>query len=68
MNNMKNFLIAYCSSLTSVLAAIETRTLITIVSAVILPILFFAAGKAVDVMLQLHLHNRRSRGTDTEKK
>ena len=39
--------------------AIETRTIITIVSAVVLPILFFTVGKTIDVILQIHLERRR---------
>lgn len=66
MNDLKNFAIAYCSSVTSLFAAIEMRTLITIVSAIILPILFFTAGKAVDVALQIHLHKRRRRDEETK--
>jgi uncharacterized membrane protein YqaE (UPF0057 family) len=38
--------------------AIESRTLITIVSAIILPIVFFAVGKSADIVLQIYLHNR----------
>jgi hypothetical protein len=59
MNDLKNFLLAYTSTISSVFAAIETRTLITIVSAIVLPIIFFAIGKTVDVILQIHLEKRR---------
>lgn len=59
MNDIKNFLLAYFSTVSSVFAAIETRTLITIVSAIVLPILFFAIGKTVDVLLQIHLNKKR---------
>lgn len=64
MNDMKNFLLAYFSTVSSVLAAVETRTLITIISAIVLPILFFAIGKTVDVLLQIHLNKKR---TDEQK-
>lgn len=60
MNDFKNFLIAYFSTATSVFAAIEMRTVITIVSAIVLPILFFAAGKTIDVAVQVYLEKRRS--------
>lgn len=62
MNDLKNFLLAYFSTVSSVFAAIETRTLITIVSAIVLPILFFAIGKTVDVLLQIHLNKKRIDG------
>jgi hypothetical protein len=58
MNDIKNILIAYISSVSSIFAAIETRTLITVISAIVLPVIFFAVGKAIDVMLQLHLSRR----------
>jgi hypothetical protein len=60
MNDIKNFLLAYFSTVSSVFAAIETRTLITIISAIVLPIVFFAIGKTVDVLLQIHLNKKRN--------
>ncbi len=59
MNDLKNFLLAYLSTVSSVFTAIETRTLITIISAIVLPILFFGIGKTVDVLLQIYLDKRR---------
>ncbi|HVF47287.1 MAG TPA: hypothetical protein VNA17_06965 [Pyrinomonadaceae bacterium] len=58
MNDTKNILIAWISSISSVFAAIETRELITVISAIVLPIIFFTLGKTVDVLLQMHF--RRS--------
>lgn len=58
MNDIKNILLAWISSMTSLFAAIETRTLITIISAIVLPILFFTIGKTVDVLLQIHFRRR----------
>ena len=58
MNDTKNILIAWISSASSVFAAIETRELITVISAIVLPIVFFTLGKTVDVLLQMHF--RRS--------
>lgn len=60
MNDLKNILLAYAASASSLFAAIETRTLITIISAVVLPIVFFAIGKAIDVGLQIYLHRKKS--------
>ena len=59
MNDIKNFLIAYFSTASSVFAVIEAPTVITIVSAVILPIMFFGIGKTIDVLLQIYLYRRK---------
>lgn len=59
MNDTKNFLLAYFSTVSSLFAAIETRTLITIISAIVLPILFFSIGKTIDVLLQIHLNKKQ---------
>ncbi len=61
MNDTKNILLAWISSISSVFAAIEARTWITIISAVVLPIVFFTVGKAVDVLLQIHLRQKDER-------
>jgi len=58
MNDFKNILIAWISAASSIFTAIETKTLITIVSAIILPILFFTIGKTIDVLLQLYFRNK----------
>jgi hypothetical protein len=60
MNDLKNILIAWISTASSVFAAIETRTLITIISAIVLPIVFFTIGKTIDVLLQLHFQKGKS--------
>ena len=59
MNDTKNILLAWASSVTTVFAAIETRTLLTIISVFVLPTIFFAIGKAVDVMLQIYLKREK---------
>ena len=59
MNDIKNISIAWLSTVSSVCTAIESKTVITIISAVVLPIIFFAAGKAVDVCLQVHFRRRK---------
>ncbi|MEQ1645107.1 MAG: hypothetical protein ABL959_16780 [Pyrinomonadaceae bacterium] len=61
MNDTKNILIAWLSSTTSVLAAIEYREIITIVSAIVLPVLFFTIGKTVDVLVQVYLKNKEKK-------
>ncbi|MFL6469146.1 MAG: hypothetical protein ACJ72Z_14405 [Pyrinomonadaceae bacterium] len=59
MNDFKNFLIAYFSAAPSLFAMAETRLLITLISAIVLPILFFTVGKTIDVALQIYLDRHR---------
>jgi len=61
MQDTKNIMLAGLSSITSVFTAIETQTLITIISAIILPIFFFCIGKAVDVMVQIRFRQMAER-------
>ncbi|CAN5530620.1 MAG: hypothetical protein ACR2M8_08090 [Pyrinomonadaceae bacterium] len=65
MNDFKNILIAWISSASSIFTAIETKTLITIVSAIILPILFFTIGKTIDVLLQIYFRNKAEKDSRT---
>ena len=58
MNDIKNIFIAWISTSTSLFAAIELKTVLAILSAVVLPILFFSIGKTVDVLLQIYLKKR----------
>ncbi len=58
MNDTKNILLAWLSSLSSIFSAIETGAWITIVSAIVLPITFFTLGKTIDVILQIYLRHR----------
>lgn len=58
MNDIKNILIAWISSSSSIMAAIETRTFITLMSAIVLPVMFFTIGKTVDVLLQIYFRRR----------
>ncbi len=61
MNDTKNIFLAWASSITSVMAALETRDVITIV------FIFFTVGKSIDVLLQIHLRKRDKRNeTDGE--
>lgn len=59
MHDFKNIFLAWISSITSVFAAIEAKTLITIISAIVLPIVFFTIGKTVDVLLQIYFRERK---------
>jgi len=58
MNDLKNLTLAWVSSTSSVFAAVEAKTWMTVMSAVILPIIFFALGKTVDVIVQVYLRRR----------
>jgi hypothetical protein len=62
MNDTKNILIAWASAGTTLLSTVSDG-LLPIVSAIVLPIVFFAIGKTVDVAVQLYL-NRRRRGSN----
>ena len=59
MNDTKNILLAWTSSFTSLFAAIETLTWITVISAIVLPIVFFTIGKTVDVLLQIYFRRKQ---------
>lgn len=56
MNDSKNILLAWTSTLGTFLASAESYQLIT---AIILPVLLFAIGKSVDVILQIYLTARK---------
>ena len=58
MNDTKNILLAWISSVSSVFTAIEARTWITLISAIVMPVVFFTLGKAVDVLLQIYFQRR----------
>lgn len=68
MNDIKNILIAWISSSSSILTAIESKTVITIVSAIVLPILFFTIGKTIDVLLQIYFRNRAEKRQKEQKR
>ncbi|MEQ1604567.1 MAG: hypothetical protein ABL999_06835 [Pyrinomonadaceae bacterium] len=55
MNDTKNILLAWISSLPPIISTIEAGTLISIVSAIVLPITFFFLGKTIDVAVQIYL-------------
>lgn len=64
MNDTKNILLAWISSLSSVWTALEARTWITIISAIVLPIIFFTVGKAIDVGLQIYFKRKEKWNAD----
>lgn len=64
MHDFKNIFLAWVSSITSISAAIESQTIVSIISAVVLPILFFSVGKTIDVLLQIYLRRERQKQDD----
>jgi predicted outer membrane lipoprotein len=59
MNDIKNFYFAWIASV-PLLAAFEPRSIITIVSAIVLPMICFLLGKTIDVLVQVYLHNKKN--------
>lgn len=66
MNDLKNIFLAWVSAGSPVLAVVSSEPGITILSAIILPIVFFAIGKTIDVLLQIHFRGRDRRQSDDE--
>jgi len=64
MNDLKNISLAWISTTTSLFAAIEYREVIAILSAVVLPVVFFTVGKTVDVLVQVYLGRKRDLNAD----
>lgn len=59
MNDGKNLSLAAFSSLYTFATAVETQTLMAILSAIALPVLFFVVGKTADIWLQIYLFRRK---------
>ena len=57
MQDIKNFYLAWISSMP--LIVLTSSTLITVISAIILPLVCFALGKTADILVQIYLHNRQ---------
>ena len=60
MHDIKNFYLAWVASV-PYLTAIETHTLISLISAVVLPIVFFAIGKTADIVLQIYFRSKEDK-------
>ena len=61
MNDYKNIFLAWVSTASSVFAAVEMKTVTTIISAVVLPVIFYTIGKTIDVAVQVYLKRREER-------
>lgn len=57
MQDLKNILLAFYSYWIPVVLAID----LSVISAIVLPIIFFAVGKAIDVGLQVYFRSRESK-------
>ena len=55
MQDIKNILLAFYSYWIPVVFAID----VSVISAIVLPIVFFAVGKAIDIGLQFYFQNRQ---------
>ena len=60
MQDIKNFYLAWIASV-PYLTAIESHTLISVISAIVLPIVFFAIGKTADILLQIYFRKDRQK-------
>lgn len=68
MHDYKNIFLAWTSATSSMLAAIEMKTLLTIISAIVLPVIFFTIGKTVDVAVQVYLRRKSEPPASDQKK
>jgi hypothetical protein len=59
MQDIKNIVLAWFSTATGLLAVATDRLTLTVISVIVLPIVFFLIGKTVDVLLQIYLHRRK---------
>jgi hypothetical protein len=57
MHDIKNILLAFYSYWIPVVMAID----ITVISAIVLPIVFFTVGKAIDIGLQIYFRSKESK-------
>ena len=60
MHDIKNFYLAWIASV-PYLTAIESHTLISVISAIVLPIVFFAIGKTADILLQIYFRTKEKK-------
>ena len=58
MSDYRNIFLAWVSTASSVLTAVEVKTVMTIISAVVLPVIFFTIGKTVDVAVQVYFKRK----------
>ena len=59
MHDLKNILLAWVSAAPTFMAAVDGGNILTIVSAIILPTIFFLLGKGVDVAVQIYFREKK---------
>jgi len=58
MHELKTFFITTFPSVPAVLAAVESPSARSVLTAVVMPCVFFAISKTVDVLVQIYLKRR----------
>lgn len=59
-SDVKNLMLSSFSGVPAFLLAFDEKSVITILSAIVLPCFFFAVGKTADILLQLYLKKRET--------
>ena len=60
MHDIKNFYLAWITTIPYIFAT-ESSAVISVVSAIVLPTIFFAIGKTADIILQIYFRLRDER-------
>jgi hypothetical protein len=58
MNDLKSLLLSAFPTVPAVLAAVESPSVLTIITTIVLPILFFVFSKTVDVLVQIYFKRK----------
>lgn len=61
MDNLKTSIISLFPSSPAFYFALESPTALTIITSIVLPILFFIISKTVDVAVQIYFKNKKSK-------
>lgn len=61
MTDQRNIVLAWLSTATSIATVPDLSRWLPFLSAIVLPIVFFAVGKTVDVLLQIYFRRRAER-------
>ncbi len=58
MHDLKNIVLAWLSATPVVVTATGEKSNVAMISAIVLPIIFFTIGKTIDVMLQIYFRKK----------
>jgi len=61
MDNLKSFIMSFVPSSPAFYFAVESPSALTIITSIVLPVMFFIASKAIDVLVQIHIKNRKAK-------